>query len=85
LRLHGRDAKAYLTGKTVAAHFDYDYSTEEIDEVAERSRKLAREAKKCMSYSTITISITPRAGCDSVEESPRPSCAEPSPQTPELF
>src|SRR5207247_1691001 len=45
LRLHGRDAKAYLTGKTVAARFDYDYSDKEIDEVAERSRKLSREAK----------------------------------------
>jgi len=44
LRLHGRDAKAYITGKTVAARFDYDYNETEIAEVAERSRKLAREA-----------------------------------------
>ena len=26
LRLHGRNAKAYITGKTVAARFDYDYN-----------------------------------------------------------
>ena len=45
LRLHGRDAKAYITGKTVAARFDYDYDETEITEVAERSRKLAREAR----------------------------------------
>ena len=45
LRLHGRDAKAYITGKTVAARFDYDYNETEIAEVAERSRKLAREAR----------------------------------------
>src|SRR5256885_7494772 len=45
LRLHGRDAKAYLTGKTVAARFNYDYSDKEIGEVAERSEKLRREAK----------------------------------------
>ncbi|MDQ2659462.1 MAG: DUF72 domain-containing protein [Verrucomicrobiota bacterium] len=46
LRLHGRDAKAYTTGKTVAARFNYDYNDEELTEVAERSRALAAEAKE---------------------------------------
>ncbi len=46
LRLHGRDAKAYTTGKTVAARFHYDYSDEEIEEVAQRSEKLADKAKE---------------------------------------
>src|SRR5207245_8827555 len=32
LRLHGRDPKAYLIGKTVAARFNYDYSDKEIEE-----------------------------------------------------
>jgi uncharacterized protein YecE (DUF72 family) len=45
LRLHGRNAKAYIAGKTVAARFDYDYSEKEIGEVGERSKKLAREAR----------------------------------------
>lgn len=45
LRLHGRNAKAYITGKTVAARFDYDYSEKEIADVAKRSRKLAKEAR----------------------------------------
>ena len=45
LRLHGRNANAYITGKTVAARFDYDYKDNEITEVAERSKKLAREAR----------------------------------------
>ena len=45
LRLHGRNAKAYITGKTVAARFDYNYNDNEIAEVAERSRKLARGAR----------------------------------------
>jgi uncharacterized protein YecE (DUF72 family) len=45
LRLHGRDAKAYTTGKTVAARFNYDYSDEEISEVVERARDLGKEAK----------------------------------------
>lgn len=44
LRLHGRDAHAYTTGKTVASRFNYDYSDEEIDEVAQRARKLAKQA-----------------------------------------
>jgi uncharacterized protein YecE (DUF72 family) len=46
LRLHGRNAKAYITGKTVAARFDYAYSDDEITEVAQRSRKLARETRE---------------------------------------
>ena len=46
LRLHGRDARAYTTGKTVAARFNYDYSDDEIDEVAQRARKLARKASE---------------------------------------
>lgn len=46
LRLHGRDAKAYTTGKTVAARFNYDYSDAEIAEVARRSRELAASAQQ---------------------------------------
>ena len=45
LRLHGRNAKAYITGKTVAARFDYDYKEKEIAEVAERSSKLETKAR----------------------------------------
>ena len=44
LRLHGRDPLAYLRGRTVAERFYYDYSEEEIGEVAERVKRLAREA-----------------------------------------
>ena len=44
LRLHGRDARAYTTGKTVASRFNYNYSDAEIEEVAQRARKLAKEA-----------------------------------------
>jgi uncharacterized protein YecE (DUF72 family) len=46
LRLHGRDAHAYTTGKTVAARFNYDYNDAEIEEVAERARELTEEAKE---------------------------------------
>lgn len=44
LRLHGRDAKAYLIGKTVAERFHYDYSETELNEVSERALHLSKEA-----------------------------------------
>ena len=46
LRLHGRDERAYTTGKTVATRFNYNYSDDEIGEVAERTRRLGEKAKK---------------------------------------
>ena len=41
LRLHGRDPKAYLTGRTVAERFCYDYTDGELDEVLARAERLA--------------------------------------------
>jgi uncharacterized protein YecE (DUF72 family) len=62
LRLHGRNAKAYITGKTVAARFDYDYDDKEIAEVAERSKKLAREARKLhVIFNNNNLDYAPRA------------------------
>lgn len=45
LRLHGRDEKAYVTGRTVAERFNYDYSEEELHEIADRIERFAKEAK----------------------------------------
>jgi uncharacterized protein YecE (DUF72 family) len=62
LRLHGRNAKAYITGKTVAARFDYDYSESEIAEVAQRSRKLAKEAHEShVIFNNNNLDYAPRA------------------------
>jgi uncharacterized protein YecE (DUF72 family) len=62
LRLHGRNAKAYITGKTVAARFDYDYSDDEIAETAQRSRKLAREAHELhVIFNNNNLDYAPRA------------------------
>src|SRR6516225_3639015 len=62
LRLHGRNAKAYTTGKTVAARFDYDYNEKEIAEVAERSRKLARKARDAhVIFNNNNLDYAPRA------------------------
>ena len=44
LRLHGRNAKGYITGKTVAERFDYLYSDEELGAIAQRAVKLAAQA-----------------------------------------
>src|SRR5437764_1517108 len=44
LRMHGRKRKADMIGKTVTARFDCGCSESEIAEVAQRSRKLAKEA-----------------------------------------
>lgn len=43
IRLHGRDAAAYLSGRTIAERFHYDYSDSEIEEVADRARHLATQ------------------------------------------
>jgi uncharacterized protein YecE (DUF72 family) len=62
LRLHGRNAKAYITGKTVAARFDYDYSDKEIADVAERSKKLAQEARELhVIFNNNNLDYAPRA------------------------
>jgi len=62
LRLHGRNARSYLTGKTVAARFNYDYRDGEIDEVAERSRHLAREADEVhVVFNNNALDYAPRA------------------------
>jgi uncharacterized protein YecE (DUF72 family) len=62
LRLHGRDAKAYTTGKTVAARFNYDYNDAEIEEVAERGKTLARETEEThVVFNNNALDYAPRA------------------------
>ena len=46
LRLHGRNERAYISGRSVAERFDYDYSDQEIAEVAERVRDLADDTEE---------------------------------------
>jgi uncharacterized protein YecE (DUF72 family) len=86
LRLHGRDAKAYLTGKTVAKRFDYDYSDAEISDVADRSKKLAREVGAVhVVFNNNNLDYAPRAAMR-LRKALGQQVAEPSPaETPELF
>jgi uncharacterized protein YecE (DUF72 family) len=44
MRCHGRNTEGYLTGKTVAERFGWDYSDSELQEIAGRARGLAEEA-----------------------------------------
>jgi uncharacterized protein YecE (DUF72 family) len=44
LRAHGRNTKGYLTGRSVAERFAWQYTDEELDEIAGRARALAESA-----------------------------------------
>jgi len=84
LRLHGRNARAYLTGKTVAARFDYDYSDGEIEEVAQRSQALARDADEVhIIFNNNNLDYAPRAAIRLRKALGQHVIA--SAQTPELF
>jgi uncharacterized protein YecE (DUF72 family) len=62
LRLHGRDARAYTTGKTVAARFNYNYSDAEVNEVALRSKRLAQQARDVhVVFNNNALDYAPRA------------------------
>jgi uncharacterized protein YecE (DUF72 family) len=46
LRCHGRNTEGYLHGRSVAERFDYDYSAEELEEIAGRARSLEADAEQ---------------------------------------
>ncbi len=84
LRLHGRNARGYLSGKTVAARFDYNYSDQEIVEVAERSKKLARKTRELhVVFNNNNLDYAPRAAARLRVALSQLFSAPP--QTPELF
>jgi uncharacterized protein YecE (DUF72 family) len=45
-RLHGRNERGYITGRSVAERFNYDYSGEEITGIATRVQDLAKETEE---------------------------------------
>jgi uncharacterized protein YecE (DUF72 family) len=44
MRMHGRNTEGYMTGKSVAERFDWDYSDDELKEIAGRVEGLAEQA-----------------------------------------
>jgi len=44
VRAHGRNTEGYLTGRSVAERFGWEYSDEELGEIAGRARGLAEQA-----------------------------------------
>ena len=44
LRAHGRNTKGYLTGRSVAERFAWQYTDDELEEIAGRARGLAESA-----------------------------------------
>ena len=44
LRAHGRNTKGYLTGRSVAERFAWQYTDDELEEIAGRARALAESA-----------------------------------------
>ena len=77
LRLHGRDAQAYLRGKTVAERFYYDYSDEEIGEVAragEEARARGRHGARVFNNNALDFAphaaLAPARGARADRERP---------------
>jgi uncharacterized protein YecE (DUF72 family) len=44
LRAHGRNTRGYISGRTVAERFDYQYSNKELEELAQRAEHLGELA-----------------------------------------
>jgi uncharacterized protein YecE (DUF72 family) len=86
LRLHGRNAEAYLKGKTVAARFNYDYSSGEIDEVAKRTRRLLENADEVhVVFNNNNLDYAPRAATRLRAALGQTIAVAPPAQTAELF
>lgn len=62
LRAHGRNAEGYLTGKSVAERFDWDYADGELAELRERVLGLAEEAGQVrMMFNNNRDDLAPKA------------------------
>jgi uncharacterized protein YecE (DUF72 family) len=46
VRAHGRNARGYMTGRSVAERFDHVYSERELREIAGRAERLGEEAEE---------------------------------------
>jgi uncharacterized protein YecE (DUF72 family) len=44
IRMHGRNAEGYMKGKSVAERFGWEYSDDELREIARRAETMAEQA-----------------------------------------
>jgi uncharacterized protein YecE (DUF72 family) len=44
IRMHGRNTEGYLTGKSVAERFAWDYTEDELKEIKQRTDTMAEQA-----------------------------------------
>jgi uncharacterized protein YecE (DUF72 family) len=62
LRAHGRNKEGYIRGRSVAERFDWDYSDEELEEIAERATDFADLALEThIVYNNNKSSYAPKA------------------------
>jgi uncharacterized protein YecE (DUF72 family) len=62
LRAHGRNARGYIAGRSVAERFAYDYSEKELEEMAQRAAKVVRHADELhLIYNNNASNYAPKA------------------------
>jgi uncharacterized protein YecE (DUF72 family) len=62
LRAHGRNARGYIAGRSVAERFAYDYSKKELEEMAQRAAKVVRHADQMhLIYNNNASNFAPKA------------------------
>src|SRR5439155_25062535 len=62
MRAHGGNASGYIRGRTVAERFDYHYPKKELEEIAERAVKAAKQTREVhVIYNNNKSDFAPRA------------------------
>ncbi len=62
LRAHGRNVKGYIRGRSVPERFDYVYSKNELEQIAERASKASAQAREVhVIYNNNKADYAPRA------------------------
>ncbi len=65
LRAHGRNARGYVRGRTVADRFDYEYSQGELKEIAGRANAAATKARRVhVIFNNNKADYAPRAAAE---------------------
>lgn len=72
LRAHGRNARGYIRERTVAGRFDYEYKTEELEQIAARAVKAGATAREVhVIFNNNKADYAPRAAREFEQVPPR--------------